>query len=226
MRDIRPSGDQFWLLTGTIPAGPYSVSQIHGMLASGETTWQTRACPVGGGAWVALVEMPGFGPTATAEHSSALATHPPRVFPVRPPAPESPIQYPSPAEPVEGNQMSDDGSINPDNNYLKNLECPRCKSPNIKLLPPNGITPERGFKCDDCATKLTSPSARIYHGFASTSLGLVIAFVAYQSITTGELACQVWLLAIAAIVFGYCSFVTLRPVVRTRRVRKPESLRR
>jgi hypothetical protein len=39
---------QFWLLTGEVPAGPFTVAQVHAELAAGRATWQTPACPVGG----------------------------------------------------------------------------------------------------------------------------------------------------------------------------------
>ena len=54
--------DQFWLLTGEIPTGPFTAAQIHAELASGRATWQTSVCLVGGHSWQPLIQTPGFGP--------------------------------------------------------------------------------------------------------------------------------------------------------------------
>lgn len=61
-RDDSSAADQFWLLTGDVPAGPFTISQIHAKLAIGDATWQTSACLVGGGKWLPLVQTPGIGP--------------------------------------------------------------------------------------------------------------------------------------------------------------------
>lgn len=54
---------QFWLLTGDVPAGPFTVEQVHAELAAGRATWQTPACAVGGHEWRPLVQTPGVGPS-------------------------------------------------------------------------------------------------------------------------------------------------------------------
>jgi hypothetical protein len=67
---------QFWLLTGEVPSGPFTLEQIHDELASGRATWNTPACVVGGNEWRPLVQTPGVGPTASAQpgDSSPLPT--------------------------------------------------------------------------------------------------------------------------------------------------------
>lgn len=59
-----PPAEQFWLLTGEVPSGPFTVAQVHAELAAGRANWQTPACPVGGAVWLPLVRTPGIGPTA------------------------------------------------------------------------------------------------------------------------------------------------------------------
>lgn len=61
---VPPSSEQFWLLTGEVPGGPFTVAQVHAELAAGRADWQTLACPVGGSTWFPLVRTPGIGPTA------------------------------------------------------------------------------------------------------------------------------------------------------------------
>ncbi len=61
---VPPSSEQFWLLTGEVPSGPFTVAQIHAELAASRANWQTPACPVGGAAWLPLVQTPGIGPAA------------------------------------------------------------------------------------------------------------------------------------------------------------------
>jgi hypothetical protein len=55
-----------WLLIGDTPAGPFDLSAVHDKLATGEVTWDTRACPVGAGAWLPLRQTPGIGPAVVA----------------------------------------------------------------------------------------------------------------------------------------------------------------
>lgn len=57
-----PESAQYWLLIDDVPSGPFTVKQIHDKLASGEITWQTPTCPLGGGGWLPLVQTPGIGP--------------------------------------------------------------------------------------------------------------------------------------------------------------------
>jgi hypothetical protein len=59
-----PPADRFWLLTGEVPAGPFTATEVHAELAAGRATWQTPACPVGGSTWLPLVRTPGVGPAA------------------------------------------------------------------------------------------------------------------------------------------------------------------
>lgn len=63
MPDAQPTTDQFWLLTGDVPSGPFTVAQVHAKLATGDATWQTPACAVGGGQWLPLLQTPGIGPS-------------------------------------------------------------------------------------------------------------------------------------------------------------------
>lgn len=90
MPDPASPANQFWLLTGEVPSGPFSVEQIHAKIATGDATWQTPACPVGGGNWLPLVRTPGVGPDGGAPSghsdeqpqdaaSSARASATPRV---------------------------------------------------------------------------------------------------------------------------------------------------
>jgi hypothetical protein len=101
MPDVPPPSVQFWLLTGEVPAGPYSVQQIHAELAAGRATWQTPACPVGGSTWLPLVRTPGVGPAAdrlTAPMQLAgAAPQPPTPAPHSLPADAR--QTPRPVEP-------------------------------------------------------------------------------------------------------------------------------
>jgi len=82
---------QFWLLTGEVPAGPFTVEQVHAELAAGRATWQTPACAVGGHEWRPLVQTPGVGPTPV----SPLA--PP---PVPPESSSPPAELPVPVPPA------------------------------------------------------------------------------------------------------------------------------
>ena len=52
--------DQFWLLMGEVPSGPWTVSQVHAELVAGRANRQTPACMVGGGGWQPLIRMPGL----------------------------------------------------------------------------------------------------------------------------------------------------------------------
>jgi hypothetical protein len=54
----------FWVLSGEVPTGPYSLDQLHDRLASGELSWQTPACPVGASRWLPLLRTPGVGPAS------------------------------------------------------------------------------------------------------------------------------------------------------------------
>lgn len=83
-----PPADQFWLLSGPVPSGPFTVSEIHAKLASGDTTWETPACPVGGAEWRPLVQTPGVGPGARAETRSPETAAAPPADPA--PAPAAP----------------------------------------------------------------------------------------------------------------------------------------
>ena len=58
---------QFWLMTGEVPSGPFTVEQVHAEVAAGRATWQTLACPVGtaDATWRPLVQTAGIGPLAT-----------------------------------------------------------------------------------------------------------------------------------------------------------------
>lgn len=110
MADALPPPDQFWLLTGEVPAGPFSVPQVHAELAAGRATWETAACPVGGSAWLPLLKTPGIGPAAhpvadppapTAGPSRVAAEAPPATPP--PPAahvPFTPVGATPPAPPA------------------------------------------------------------------------------------------------------------------------------
>lgn len=62
MSDVPTPTAQFWLLTGEVPCGPFTVAQVHAELAAGRATWQTPACPVGGSTWLPLVQTAGIGP--------------------------------------------------------------------------------------------------------------------------------------------------------------------
>lgn len=58
--------EQFWLMTGNSPTGPYTVARVHAEIAAGRATWQTPACPVGCSAWLPLLQTPGVGPGVSA----------------------------------------------------------------------------------------------------------------------------------------------------------------
>ncbi len=87
MPDAQPPADQFWLLAGDVPTGPFTVAQVHGRLAAGDATWQTPACPVGGGKWLPLLETPGIGPNGSIPGDTAEQPTPPKLVP-EPPAPQ------------------------------------------------------------------------------------------------------------------------------------------
>ena len=61
MPDALPFTYQFWLLSGSIAIGPFTVAEIHSKLAIKDTTWQTLAPPVGGGKWLPLEKVSGIG---------------------------------------------------------------------------------------------------------------------------------------------------------------------
>jgi hypothetical protein len=88
---------QFWLMTGEVPSGPFTVEQVHAEVAAGRATWQTLACPVGTAdtTWRPLVQTAGIGPLATpggsAEQSVPGDTNPPASQPVPSGEPEPPI---------------------------------------------------------------------------------------------------------------------------------------
>lgn len=103
MLDPTPPADQFWLLTGEVPAGPYSVQQVHAELAAGRATWQTPSCPVGGTTWLPLHKTPGIGPGAggptpdAATTDSGGAPADPLPVPLTTPVPFTP-QLPAPTD--------------------------------------------------------------------------------------------------------------------------------
>lgn len=65
---------QFWLMTGEVPSGPFTVDQVHAEVAAGRATWQTLACPVGtaDATWRPLVQTAGIGPLVVASGSAEL----------------------------------------------------------------------------------------------------------------------------------------------------------
>lgn len=90
MPDAQPPADQFWLLSGDVPTGPFTVAQIHARLAAGDATWQTPACPVGGGKWLPLLQTPGIRPNGSTTATGNTAEQPTYPKPVlEPPAPLS-----------------------------------------------------------------------------------------------------------------------------------------
>ncbi len=82
---------QFWLMTGEVPSGPFTVDQVHAEVAAGRATWQTLACPVGtaDATWRPLVQTAGIGPLAIASGSA------------EPPVPADPNLPPAPARETE-----------------------------------------------------------------------------------------------------------------------------
>ncbi len=76
---------QFWLMTGVVPSGPFTVDQVHAEVAAGRATWQMLACPVGtaDATWRPLVQTAGVGPVATPGSSDV----PPVPGDTNPPAP-------------------------------------------------------------------------------------------------------------------------------------------
>lgn len=103
-----PPADQFWLLTGEVPAGPFTVSQIHAELSAGRATWQTPACPVGGNTWLPLLKTPGIGPEAGG--SAGAAFTPPAEPAAAPtaftPAPSTPAAHPE-SPPAGGDNVAE-----------------------------------------------------------------------------------------------------------------------
>lgn len=73
--------NQFWLLAGDVPTGPFDVAQIHAELAGGRITWQTLACPVGSNNWLPLLKTPGLGPVAATPAAVTPAQLPATVGP-------------------------------------------------------------------------------------------------------------------------------------------------
>lgn len=94
MADASPAANQFWLLTGEAPTGPFTVAQIHAMLASGKATWQTSASPVGEGTWRPLMQIPGIGPGTETTARSEPGTFVPK--PIEEPRIETPQANPAP----------------------------------------------------------------------------------------------------------------------------------
>ena len=94
MPDPAPPADQFWLLTGEVPTGPFTVTQIHEKIAAGDATWQTPACPVGGSKWLPLFQTPGIGPNADGADATPSVAEPKRPTP-----PPLPTPTPTPAIP-------------------------------------------------------------------------------------------------------------------------------
>jgi hypothetical protein len=90
-------GNSFWLLVGDLPAGPFTVEQVHAKVAAGEADWQTPACRVGSGRWLPLVRTPGLGPQATPESPAAGGT-----TDTSPPAPPPPGPAGSPTGAAQG----------------------------------------------------------------------------------------------------------------------------
>jgi hypothetical protein len=82
---------QFWLMTGEVPSGPFTVEQVHAEVAAGRATWQTLACPVGtaDATWRPLVQTAGIGPLAVASGSA------------EPPVPADPNPLPAPIRETE-----------------------------------------------------------------------------------------------------------------------------
>lgn len=94
---VPPSSEQFWLLTGDAPSGPFSVDQVHAKIASGDATWQTLACPVGSSNWLPILRTPGLGPVAAEAKSSTSGGAASAV-----PKPLPPPQEPATAPPKVG----------------------------------------------------------------------------------------------------------------------------
>src|ERR1700677_1288280 len=69
MPDELPTDDQFWVLTGAGPSGPFTVTQIRQMFATGEVTSGSKVCPLGGAGWSPLHRTPGLVPTTPAASS-------------------------------------------------------------------------------------------------------------------------------------------------------------
>lgn len=65
--------NQYWLLTGSVPIGPFSIAQIHSKLSAGEITQQTSACIVGGSNWLPLIQTPGIGPPVVPKAGESTA---------------------------------------------------------------------------------------------------------------------------------------------------------
>lgn len=101
---------RYWLLTGEVPSGPFTVAEIHAKLAAQEATWETPACAVGGSTWLPLLRTAGVGPAAvpsgdTPQPRSASnrpasppnAAPPPPLVPAR--RPDEPVPSEQPAGP-------------------------------------------------------------------------------------------------------------------------------
>jgi hypothetical protein len=56
---------------------------------------------------------------------------------------------------------------------VSGLACPRCQSAEVAELPPNPISPDRGFTCLACGAKLRGTTA-IYLAAIAFSLGLLV----------------------------------------------------
>src|SRR5262245_49294331 len=66
---------RYYLLMENLPTGPFSAAEIHAQLESGKVLLQTQVCPVGGSAWLPIMETPGLGPPPlpTESHASPVA---------------------------------------------------------------------------------------------------------------------------------------------------------
>lgn len=72
--------NQYWLLAGGTPAGPFTVEGIHVKLAEGQIDWQVRACPHGSSDWRPLAQTPGIGPLANQTEPLELPVLAPATF--------------------------------------------------------------------------------------------------------------------------------------------------
>jgi hypothetical protein len=74
----------FWLLIGDTPTA-VSLAAVQEKLAAGELTWDTRACPVGGSAWLPLRQIAGLAPTLSPTETGPTGKRPLPVAKLLPP---------------------------------------------------------------------------------------------------------------------------------------------
>ncbi len=113
-------------------------------------------------------------------------------------------------------------SVHSDPEIRRRLTCPRCKSAEVKSLPPSSISPDPGYACQGCGAKLRPPGTLPLYLAAFLFGSTVVAVVAYlivvgeggrrMSIVGGIVFAVPWLVGA-----GYAVMQLIRPTARVDR---------